>query len=161
MKQLSLPLKEIYPIMAETIQNGGEVYLTVRGNSMSPFLQDGRDQAVFVSPDKMTIKRGDIVFYQRDGGQYVMHRVYKVEKDGLMTMLGDAQWTLEGGIRPDQLRAFVPRVVRKGREISCTGGVWHFLMKMYLWRIRFPRTARFGLRVLSFVLRMKKRIRMA
>ncbi|MBQ6716751.1 MAG: S24/S26 family peptidase, partial [Clostridia bacterium] len=65
MKQLSLPLKEIYPIMAETIQNGGEVYLTVRGNSMSPFLADGRDQAVFVSPDKMTIKRGDIVFYQR------------------------------------------------------------------------------------------------
>ena len=158
MKQLSLPLKDIYPIMAETIQNGGEVYLTVRGNSMSPFLQDGRDQAVFVSPDQRTIRRGDIVFYQRDGGQFVMHRVYKVEKDGLVTMLGDAQWTLEPGIRQDQLRAFVPRVVRKGKEISCERGFLHGIMKLYLFRIRFPKTARMGLGAVSAFLKLKRRI---
>ncbi len=158
MKQISLPLKDIYPIIAESIQSGGEVYLTVRGNSMSPFLADGRDQAVFASADQRAIRRGDIVFYQRNGGQYVMHRVYKVGKDGAMTMLGDAQWTLEAGIRPDQIRAFVPRVVRKGKEISCEKGIWHAVMKMYLLRIRFPRMAKMGLKALSAVLKVKKRV---
>lgn len=158
LKQLSLPLKDIYPIIAETIQNGGETYLTVRGNSMSPFLADGRDQAVFASHENRMPRRGDIVFYQRDSGQFVMHRVYKAEKDGTYTMLGDVQWTLEKGIRPDQVRAFVVRVVRKGKEISCEKGGWHFLMKLYLLRIRFPRLARLGLKVLSALLKVKRKI---
>lgn len=159
MKQLSLPLKDLYPIIEESINTGSEVYITVRGNSMSPFLYDGRDQAVFAPLNGRTIRRGDIVFYQRDNGQFVMHRVYRVDESGVMTIVGDAQWTLEPGVRPDQLRAFVPRVVRKGREVSCEKGFLHRLMKAYLLRIRFPRLARLGLRVLRipFVIRRKLR----
>lgn len=159
MKQLSLPLKDIYPLIAETLEAGGEVYITVRGNSMSPLLQDGRDQAVFAPLNNRQIRRGDIVFYQRDNGQFVMHRVYQVDAGGVMTMLGDAQWTLEPDIRPDQLRAFVPRVVRKGKEISCESGFLHGLMKMYLWRIRFPRMARAGLFVLRALLGARRRLK--
>lgn len=158
MKQLSLPLKEIYPLIAEVLEEGGEVYITVRGNSMSPFLYDGRDRAVFAPLGKRKIRRGDIVFYQRTGGQYVMHRVYQVDEDGTMTMAGDAQWTLEPGIRPDQLRAFVPRVVRKEKEISCEKGFWHRAMTLYLLRMRFPRLARLGLRVLRIPFAIKRKI---
>ena len=158
MKQLSLPLKDIYPLIAETLGGGGEVYITVRGSSMSPFLHDGRDQAVFASVADRRIRRGDIVFYQRRGGQFVMHRVYSVDAEGTLTMLGDAQWTLEPGIRPDQLRAFVPRVVRKGREVSCERGFLHRLMTLYLLRIRFPRLARLGMRLLRLPFALRRRI---
>lgn len=158
MKQISLSLKDMYPLIAESLAEGSEVYITVRGNSMSPFLRDGRDQAVFAALDGRHIRRGDIVFYQRSGGQFVMHRVYEVTSDGVMTMLGDAQWTLEPGIRPDQLRAFVPRVVRKGREVSCEGGFWHTLMKLWMYRIRCPRLARIVFRVARIPFAVKRRV---
>ena len=154
MKELSASLKDIYPLIAESLEQGSEVYITVRGGSMAPFLQDGRDEAVLAPLGDRRIRRGDIVFYQRRNGQYVMHRVYALAADGAMTMLGDAQQTLEPGIRPEQLRAFVPRVVRKGKEISCEQGMWHRLMKIYLLRIRFPGIARLGLRGLRFMRKM-------
>lgn len=158
MKQLSLPLKDMYPLLAESLESGCEVYITVRGNSMSPFLYDGRDQAVFAPLGSRRIRRGDIVFYQRIGGQFVMHRVYSIDAAGAMTMLGDAQWTLEPGIRPDQLRAFVPRVVRKNREVSCERGFWHTLMKLWMYRIRCPRLAKLCLRLVRIPFAVKRRI---
>lgn len=158
MKQLSLPLRDMYPLIAESLAEGSEVYITVRGNSMSPFLRDGRDQAVFAALEGRCIRRGDIVFYQRNGGQFVMHRVYEVAPDGVMTLLGDAQWTLEPGIRPGQLRAFVPRVVRKGREVSCVGGFWHTLMKLWMYRIRCPRLARLVFHVVRIPYAVKRRV---
>ncbi|MBQ7850792.1 MAG: S24/S26 family peptidase [Clostridia bacterium] len=159
MKQISLPLKDMYPLIAETLNSGGEVYITVRGNSMAPFLRDGRDQAVFAPLAGRRLRRGDIVFYQRASGQFVMHRIYAVAADGMMTMLGDAQWMLEPGIRPEQLRALVPRVVRKGREVSCEKGLLHRLMTLYLLRIRFPRLARLCKRILHIPAAVRRRIR--
>lgn len=158
MRELSLSLKDLYPLIAETLDAGGEVYITVRGNSMSPFLYDGRDQAVFAPLPARKIRKGDIVFYQRQNGQYVMHRVYAVDEHGVMTLLGDAQWTLEPGIRPEQLRAFVPRVVRKGREISCERGLWHRLMTAYQLRIRHPGAARLAMRLLRLPLAVRRRL---
>ena len=158
MRALSLSLKDLYPLIEETLRGGGEVYITVRGNSMSPFLYDGRDQAVFAPLGGRKIRKGDIVFYQRAGGQYVMHRVYAVDGDGVMTLLGDAQQTLEPGIYPEQLRAFVPRVVRNGRESSCERGLWHTLMTAYQLRIRFPRTARLAMRLLRLPFALRRRL---
>lgn len=156
---LSLPLKEMYPLIEETIRAGREITITVRGNSMSPFLHDSRDQAVLASAEGRCIRRGDIVFYQRDSGQFVMHRVYDVRADGVMRFAGDAQWELETGVRPDQIRAFVPRVVRKGKEISCEKGVWHWVMRMYLLRFYCPGLARFGLRVLGRTVALVRKLR--
>lgn len=87
-----------------------------------------------------------------------MHRVYAVDGDGVMTLLGDAQQTLEPGIYPEQLRAFVPRVVRNGREISCERGLWHTLMTAYQLRIRFPRTARLAMRLLRLPFALRRRL---
>lgn len=158
MKTFSMPLKDLYPLIEEVLVEGGEVYITVRGNSMSPFLYDGRDQAVFAPIGDRKIRKGDIVFYQRDSGQYVMHRVYAVDRDGVMTLVGDAQWTLEPGIRPDQLRAFVPRVVRKGKEVSCERGFWHRAMMAYQLRIRYPRLIRIALRLIGLPMAVKRRL---
>ena len=158
MKTLSLSLKDIYPIMEQAFSENECVHLTVRGNSMSPFLRDGRDTATFSALQGRKICKGDIVFYQRAGGQFVMHRVYSVETDGTMTMLGDAQWTLEKGIRPDQLRAYVTKVTRKGQEISCEKGFYRRLMTLWQLRIRFPRLARLWLKILHLPFGVKRRI---
>ncbi len=158
-KTMSVPLRELYPVMREVLSDGGTFSITVRGNSMLPFLRDLRDQAVFAPLAGRKIKRGDIVFYQRASGQFVMHRVYRVDKSGVLTMLGDAQWTLETGIAPEQLRAYVIKVVRKGKEIGCENGAWRALMTLYMLRIRAPRLTRFAMRCASFAKRRIFRVR--
>ena len=154
----TVPLAELWPIIAEVLDGGGQFTITITGNSMSPFVYEYRDQAVLAPLGNRKIRKGDIVFYQRDNGQFVMHRVYAVDRDGVMTLAGDAQWTLEPGIRPDQLRAFVPRVVCKGKEVSCERGFWHRAMTAYQLRIRYPRLMRIALRLLRLPMAVKRRV---
>lgn len=150
-RNLSVPLIELYPIMQEVLESGNTFTLTVRGNSMYPFLRDLRDQAIFAPINERTIRKGDIVFYQRDSGQFVMHRVYDVDVNGKMMIVGDAQWTLEHHIRPDQLRAYVIQVIRKGKTISCEKGSWRNLMTTYMnMRIDHPGITKFLYRMVIY-----------
>lgn len=107
--------------------------LLISGGSMTPFLIGGRD-TVFLSRPEGPVKRGDILLYLRSSGSYVLHRVYRVTKDGY-TMLGDAQSTPEPGIRPDQIIARVTRVQRKGKLLQPGDFWWEFFAKVWL-RIR-------------------------
>ena len=54
-------------------EQGHSVSVPVAGSSMSPFLAGGRDTVFFSRPDT-PLRRGDIVFYERASGQFVMHR---------------------------------------------------------------------------------------
>lgn len=157
-KTLSMPLEQLYPLIEELLSGGQEVFFTVRGNSMAPFLRDGRDQAVFAPPDGSAVRRGDILLYARGSGQLVMHRVYAVEPTGVMTMLGDGQWTPEPGITPDHIRARVPRVIRRGRSITCRRSPLDRLMILWMLRIRYPRAAACIRRMVSFIIRCLRRI---
>ena len=71
-------------------EQGHSVSVPVSGSSMSPFLAGGRDTVFFSRPDT-PLRRGDIVFYERASGQFVMHRVRRVHRDGSLDILGDAQ----------------------------------------------------------------------
>ena len=77
-------------------------------------------------------RRGDMLLYQRSSGQYVLHRVWKAEKDGTFTMVGDAQTELEHGIREEQIIAIVTSVVRKGKSMAPGGFWWEFFEKVWI-----------------------------
>lgn len=143
----TVSIHALYPIIEETLQDNRLFSLQVTGNSMVPFLYHLRDQAVLAPVGQRKFRKGDILFYQRIGGQFVLHRVYKVQKDGGMTMLGDAQWETEEGILPSQVKACVPKVIRKGKEINCEKGWYRFLMTAWQLRIRFPRAAKMALKL--------------
>ena len=84
-------------MLRELIGQGHRVSVRVAGNSMSPFLKHGRDTVFFAAPDS-EIKKGDIVFYTRPNGQYIMHRVCRVNPDGSLDISGDAQCVMECGV---------------------------------------------------------------
>ena len=77
-------------VLRELVEDGNSVSLNVSGMSMFPFLEHERDTVYFEAP-KRNLQKGDIVFYQRSNGQYVMHRIYKVKgmvsKQGLLSLL--------------------------------------------------------------------------
>ena len=63
--------------LRELVASGQTVSVRIAGNSMAPFLVDTRDSICFRAPDR-PFRRGDMVFYQRETGQYVMHRIARV-----------------------------------------------------------------------------------
>ena len=104
--------------------------LVISGNSMSPFLVHGRD-TVYLSRLDRPAKRGDVLLYKRDSGAYILHRVYKVEKDSY-TMVGDAQTQLEQGIRQDQIIAIMTSALRKGKLQKKGSFWWEFFEKLWI-----------------------------
>ncbi len=108
-------LDEFMPLIRERLAAGASVRFSPHGTSMLPMLKDGRDQ-VILSPLPDKLRKYDLPLYQRENGQYVLHRIVKV-KDGY-TCMGDNQFVPEKGLRRDQMIAVVTRFVHKGKEYS-------------------------------------------
>ena len=127
-------LDEVCRMLEEGREN---VPVPVRGVSMRPFLRDG-DYA-YLSPLPGKVKRGDILLFQRKNGQYVLHRVYKIRKDGVLLLLGDSQTRTEP-VLPGQLRGKVS-FVRCGDQDCCPGSLrWWFFAQP--WRVLAPQRPR-------------------
>lgn len=114
-KQISLA--EIEPVLQELLASGGSIKLTVTGTSNYPTMVGGRDQ-ITLEQARGVLKKYDLPLYRRANGQYVLHRIVSVQKDGSFTCCGDNQWKTESGIRSEQVIGCVVRICRNGREFS-------------------------------------------
>ena len=119
------------PVLMELLDQGRQVTLTVTGGSMAPFLVHGRDAICFSRP-KERLRRGDMAFFRRADGSYIMHRVCRVSPEGYF-LVGDAQQAVEGPVAPEQVFAVVTKVRRKGRWIGPEDGWWRFFAGPWLW----------------------------
>lgn len=126
----------------EVMDSGGEFTLYPRGTSMLPLIVQGRDSVTLEQPQG-ALHRGDIAFYQRENGQYVLHRIIG-ERDGTFTMCGDNQLAPEYGVKPEQIIAKAAYITRKGSKI--TPRSLPYRLYVLLWRSFFIRRAYFRLR---------------
>ena len=117
-------------LLREEVEQGREVGMRIAGNSMSPFLVHQRDDIFFKKPES-PLNKGDMVFYQRKNGQYVMHRICRVRPEGLY-IVGDAQTAIEGPVLPEQVFARVTQVRRKGNLIGPESFWWKFFGKVWI-----------------------------
>lgn len=104
------------PIMKETLDNDGKVTFTPRGISMLPMLRSNMDTVTLEKP-VFPLKKYDLPLYIRDNGNYVLHRVVKVKKNGYV-MRGDNQLINESGIKESQIIGIVTDFTRKGKQYS-------------------------------------------
>lgn len=125
----------------EVMDSDGEFTLYPRGTSMLPLIVQGRDSVTLVKAEEF--RAGDIAFYQRENGQYVLHRVIG-ERDGAFTMCGDNQLAPEYGVKPEQLIAKAAYITRKGSKI--TPRSLPYRLYVLLWRSFFIRRVYFKLR---------------
>lgn len=119
------------PVLREILSEGREVSLVITGSSMAPFLIHGRDE-ILIAPPEGAWKKGDMAFFQRDNGQYIMHRICRVDRDGTCFLIGDAQQVIEGPIRPDQIFGKIVSVKRKGTWIGPGNFWWEFFEHIWL-----------------------------
>ena len=126
-----IDIDEYMLLVQELLAQGKSVSLTVTGESMSPFLRHGRDQirleAVTAPP-----QRGDMVFFRRRNGQYIMHRILRHLPDGNYALIGDGQQQVEKPIAPQQIFAVVTQVCRKGAWIGREAFWWRFFAGPWL-----------------------------
>ena len=132
--------------LREITQQGKSAGMRIAGNSMVPFLVHERDDIYFRKPDR-PLKMGDMVFYQRRNGQFVMHRIYRVTDRGIYTV-GDAQTVIEGPLAPEQVFALIYAVRRKGKQIGPESLCWKFFQ--YVW-IRMVPLRSFLLKAYTFL----------
>ena len=118
------------------LRAGAEVPLVVTGSSMVPFLRDRRDKVYLKSPDFVPVRTGDILFFKRDSGQWILHRLHHFTSDGLMVINGDGQTWFET-IRPDQVLGVVIKISRSGKApFSPRRRDWALLRRV--WKLLLP-----------------------
>ena len=132
MERRAIPMGELYPLLAEQMDRGGSCLLPVTGFSMLPALRQGRDTAVLRRPGRP--RRGDVVLYRRENGQFLLHRVVRTGKGSLLCC-GDNQWRGET-VAPEQVLAVLSAVRRGGRVIGIRSPGWRIWGG--LWTALYP-----------------------
>lgn len=136
---------EYMKVVQELLEEGRDVPLVVTGNSMSPFLIHERDQ-ILISRIDRPLKKGDMAFFRRKTGQYIMHRICDIKKDResgeeKYYFVGDAQTVIEGPIDRAQIFGVINAVYRKGNHLEKGSFWWFFFEHIWLHMIPLRKTA--------------------
>ena len=115
------------PEVVRMLHEGHTVTLPLRGRSMRPFLEDGRDKALLKMADNPQV--GDAVLAEIRPRVYVLHRIVKIEGNSV-TLRGDGNIADEHCTLAD-IRAKAAGFYRKGRtRLDSTDGLkW----RVYSW----------------------------
>jgi len=135
-RRIKVSLEDVRDIMMEKLNSGGEILYSPKGISMLPFIKEGRDTVTLKRKDS-DYKPGDMVFYRRVDGTFVLHRIIKVQKDGRYTICGDNQYFLEKNVDKDIFIAVVNGLKRGEREVNLNG-----IMHKIYFRLLFLRRLR-------------------
>lgn len=144
MREVTFKNSILIPAVLKLINEGHTVTLPLKGFSMRPFLEDGRDKALLAKVGKLRV--GDPVLAIIDHQRYVLHRIVKIEDDNV-TLLGD------GNLHPEHcktsdIEASVIGFYRKGRTTldpiagrkwKTYSTVWMRLRPIRRWLLAFYR----------------------
>lgn len=122
-------LEQIFPVIEEKLKAGGTVTFGPHGTSMMPLIREGKD--VVTLSAKMLPQVGDVAFYRRPDGQFVLHRIVGEKSDGFV-LCGDNQTLLEKGVAKDWIIAVMTSVTRDGKEILCKSPGYRFYVRVLL-----------------------------
>jgi hypothetical protein len=106
-------LAEYEPLITAQLAEGGSISFKVRGTSMRPMLSDRADTVTIVKPVAPP-KKYDVIFYRRENGQFVLHRIIKVKKDGYVCR-GDNQLVNEYAVTQDMIIGVLQEYTRRGK----------------------------------------------
>ncbi len=124
-----ISLEQIFPVMEEKLKAGGVVTFGPHGQSMLPLVREGKDSVTLSA--KKTARVGDVVFYRRPDGHFVLHRIVGKE-NGKFVLCGDNQTLLEKGVAKEWIIAVMVSVTRGNKEILCESPKYKIYTKILL-----------------------------
>ncbi len=122
------------PEIVKMLNEGHTVTLTLKGYSMRPFLEDGRDKALFIKPSAITV--GDPVLAEIAPQHYVLHRIIHIDGEKV-TLLGDGNLSIEHCLKSNVVGAVIG-FYRKGRNTldRTDGRKWR--LYSFVWTHLYP-----------------------
>lgn len=123
-KDKGLMMEEIRTLVSE----GKTVTLTVKGNSMNPFIVHLRDRMTIGPWKDEDIRKGTVALVKDTRGSYVIHRIIKREKDRVV-LLGDGNIGFTETATLDNVIGIMHNIDRKGRIWTPQSTLW----RLYSW----------------------------
>ncbi len=155
-KRIELCLDDVFSVIDEKIKNGGDVTFSPKGISMLPLLKPGADSVTLTLPRKRP-KQGDIVFYRRENGQFVLHRIVGENSCGFI-LCGDNQFRLEKNITEKHIIAVLKKATHNKKEIDFNSSSYKLYVKMLVFRRMYLRLKYIAVRSINGVLRRIKKL---
>ena len=126
-KTVQMPNDVFLPFVIEQLNEGHTATLPLRGRSMRPFLEDGRDKALLQLCDHPQV--GDAVLAEISKGHFVLHRIIRIDGNQV-TLRGDGNLNDEHCLLSD-VRAKAVGFYRKDRKTldRTDGRKW----RLYSW----------------------------
>lgn len=109
--------------VARLISEGHTVTLTVRGNSMNPFLVDRRDSIVLGSFAEADLQPGIAVLARESTGRIVFHRIIS-RRGSVLTLQGDGNLRATEQADTADVMGIMLSAIRKDKEYPCSGRTW-------------------------------------
>lgn len=111
-----IPNEELISLVVGFLDEGLDVRLRAKGNSMLPFVRNGRDCLLLKKAGAAAA--GDVVLARVDNGGYVIHRIIGIDGDKIV-LKGDGNYRGVEHCRTSDVLASVYGVVRPGgRTVS-------------------------------------------
>lgn len=134
-----IPNEIIIPQVKAFLDEGRTVTLAVKGKSMRPFLEGGRD-AVVIAPVRAPLAVGDVILAEVSPQKYMLHRIIALEGD-MVTMQGDGNLEQTETFERQHVIGLIIGFQRKGRtKIDLvTGRKWRLYSKVWRWLTPFRR----------------------
>lgn len=126
-------MNKMESVLEQEILSGRPVVTMTSGDSMEPLLFH-RNTRVVVRKAEAALKKGDLPVYRRPSGQFVMHRIVRVE-NGFYYTRGDNRYGVEKVPR-DWVLGVVTEIYRKDRHIFVTDRGYR--LYVMIWGILYP-----------------------
>ena len=128
-----LPNDVFLGLVSEKLAEGHTAVIWVKGYSMRPFIEFGRDKVKLATA--ATYQVGDAVLAEIAKGHYVLHRIIRTEGDKI-TLQGDGNVRGVEYCTTADIRGVVTEYIRPNRTLSADDAC--LKRKIRLWRTLFP-----------------------
>ncbi len=139
----------------DVINRDGKYIFSPVGTSMMPLLRQKRD-TVLVEKPTARLNKHDVALYKRKSGEYVLHRVMKVEENSYV-FCGDNQFVLEHGVKEEQILAVMTAFWRDNKFHSIEDKSYRFYTKLWCFSLVLRRVLLFLVRILNSIRRRLKK----
>ena len=116
MRTVEIPNDILLSHVRQLIAEGHTVTIRVKGISMRPCLENGRDS---------------VVLAECSPGRYVLHRVIKIKGDHL-TLMGDGNLKETERCRAADVAGVVIALLRGGKRVDCRSRKWKIYSGIWL-----------------------------
>lgn len=110
------------------ISQGKTVTITVKGNSMNPFMVHERDQITLGPWEKASLRKGTVALVKDSRGIHLIHRIIRID-DETVTLLGDGNIGYTECATLDNVIGIMYSITRKGRIWRPEDRMW----RIYSW----------------------------